>query len=86
MDVLLHDVAQEGGGHSKEEDGEAERPLRSALGEADIVSDFLTEDGPAVDCSDAAMEEQRGDGGAQPFVLIVFHDVPRFLLLFSYDK
>ena len=80
MDVFLHDVAQESRGHSKEEDGKAERPLRGSLGKADIVSDFLAEDRPTVDRTDAAMEEQRRDRGAQPFVLIVFHDVPRFLL------
>ena len=75
MDVLLHDVAQEGRRHAKEEDGEAECPFRGALGEADVVSDFLAEDGPAVDRTDAAMEEQCRDGGIDPFVLFAFHDM-----------
>ena len=80
MDVLLHDVAQEGRRHAKEEDGEAECPFRGALGETDIVGDLLAEDGPTVDSTYAAVKQQRRNRGANPFV--VLHDVPRFLLCF----
>ncbi len=80
MDVLLHDIAQEGSGHAKEKDGEAESPLGCALGETDVIGDLLAEDGPAVDSTYAAVEQQRRNGGANPFV--VLHDVPRFLLCF----
>ncbi len=81
MDVLLHDIAQEGSGHAKEKDGEAESPLGCALGETDVIGDLLAEDGPAVDSTYAAVEQQRRNGGANPFV--VLHDVPRFLFCVS---
>ena len=69
MDVTLHDVAKEGGGHTQEEDGEAEGPLGGSLGKADVVGDLLAEDGPAIDGADAAVDQQRRDGTAEPFVV-----------------
>ncbi len=73
MYVLLHHIAQKCCGHAEEKDGEAERPLRSCLGKAYIVSDLLTENRPAVHRTDTEVQEQCRDRGTHPFVLTVFH-------------
>jgi len=68
MDILFHHVPQECRRHTEEKDGKAERPLRSALGEADVISNLLTEDRPTVNRTDAAVQKQRRNRGADPFV------------------
>ena len=73
MDVLFHHIAQKSGGHAKEEDGEAEGPFGGAFGKPYMLSNFLTEHGPAVYGSDTEVEEQSRNGGTHPFVLTVFH-------------
>ena len=69
VDVLLHHVAQERRAHAQEEDGQAERPFHAALGEADVVGNLLAEHRPAIDRADAAVQQQRRNGAADPFVL-----------------
>ena len=69
MDVLFHHIAQKSGGHAKEEDGEAEGPFGGAFGKPYMLSNFLTEHGPAVYGSDTEVEEQSRNGGTHPFVL-----------------
>ena len=68
MNVLFYKVAQEGGRHSQEENRQREGPLDVAFGAADVGGDFLAKNRPTVNCSDGAVQEQRGDGSAQPFV------------------
>ena len=77
VDVLLHDVPQERRRHTEEENGEAERPFRRALGEANVVRYLLRENRPAVHRTDAAMQQERRNGGANPFV---FFHYAHFLL------
>lgn len=77
VDVLFHDIAQEGSGHAQEKDGETESPFGGSLGKTDVICDFLAEYGPAVNSTYAAVKQQRRDRGAYPFV--VLHDVPHFL-------
>ena len=78
MDVLFHHIAQKSCGHAQKENGEAEGPLCCPFAEADVICDLLTEDGPAVDRTDAAVQQQRRNCGANPFVLR-FHVVFRLL-------
>ena len=66
--VSFHDVAEKRRRHAQKENGKAEGPLCGGFGEADIVCDLLTEDGPAVDGADTAVDEQGRDCGANPFI------------------
>jgi hypothetical protein len=68
MNVLFHHIAKESSGHAKEKDGKAEGPLSGAFGKTNIVGDLLAEDGPAVNGTDAAVQQQRRDGCADPFI------------------
>ena len=68
VDVLLHHVAQEGRAHAQEKDGKAESPFHGALGKSDVIRDLLAENGPAVHGTDAAMKQQCGNCGANPFI------------------
>ena len=76
MDIFFHHIAQKSGGHAQEKDGKAECPLGGTLGETDIVGDLLTENGPAVYRTDAAVQQQCRNGGTNPLVLNVFHKYP----------
>ena len=67
--VALNNVAKKGRRHAQKEDSYAECPFCSRLGKAYVVRDFLTENGPAVDSADAAVDKKRGDGAAKPFVV-----------------
>lgn len=75
MYVLLYHISQECRRHAEEENGEAECPLRCALGETDVIRNFLAEYGPAVDRTDTAMQQKRRNSGTYPFVLTCFHCV-----------
>ncbi len=77
VDVLFYHVPQKCRRHPQKEDREAEGPFCGSLGEADVAGNLLAEDGPAVDGSDATVQQQRRDSGAYPFVLC-FHVVPHF--------
>lgn len=68
MNILFNDIAEESRRHTEEEDSKAECPFASALGEADVVTDILTEDRPAVNGTDTAMEKECGDSRADPLI------------------
>ena len=64
MDVLFHQVACECGRHTEEENGQAECPSDRTLGGADVIGDFLAERAPAINRTDAAVQQKRGNGCA----------------------
>lgn len=56
MNVFFYDVAEKCSRHTEEKDGKTEGPFRSTLGETDVVGNFLAEDGPAINSTDAAVK------------------------------
>ena len=69
VDVLLNEGAQECGRHAQEEDGQRECPLDGALGGADVICNALADQRPAIDGTDTAVQQQRRNCSADPFVL-----------------
>lgn len=80
MNVFLYNVTKECCRHTQEEDREAECPFGGTLGVADIVSDFLAENGSAVNSTNTTVQQKCRNSGTNPLVLTIFHDNPSYFL------
>ena len=80
VNVFLYNVSKECSGHAQKEYCEAECPFSGALGVADIVSDFLAENRPAVNSTDTTVQQKCRNSGTYPLVLTIFHDNPSYFL------
>jgi hypothetical protein len=81
MYILLNYISKECRGHTKEKDCQAECPFCSAFGKADVVRNFLTENGPAINSTDTAVKQQCRNRCTHPLVLTVFHNYTSFFFI-----
>ena len=83
MNILFHEVAEKRGAHAEEEDCERERPTERvrtsyAVRQLDRVLDRAREIRPAIHRADTAMQQERRDCRARPFIREFCHKIPSF--------